>query len=68
MLKDRNQYRFIPHAANFEFLPRSGGLLFYEVNSRGARFRISENSFETVVTKLAPNQFHRLILKSSICS
>ena len=57
LLKDRNHYRFIPSTANFEFLPRSGGPLFYEVNFRVARFKISENSYETVVTNLDPDQF-----------
>ena len=56
LLKGRNHYRFIPYTANFEFLPHSGGPLFYEVNFRVARFKISENSFETVVTNLDPNQ------------
>ena len=56
LLKDRNHYRFIPSTASFEFLPR-GGPLFYEVNFRVARFKISETSYETVVTNLDPDHF-----------
>lgn len=66
LLKDRYHYRFIPSAANFEFLPRSGRPLFYEVNFRVARFKISENSYETVVTNLDPDQFPPSELKCSM--
>lgn len=53
---NKNQYRFLPRTATFDFLPsksrKADPMLFYTLHFRVVRFRISEDSFETVITNL----------------
>ena len=62
-----NLYRWIPTTATFDFL-RSGNrkhdpLTFYKLSFRVVRFRLSVDSFETVVTNLPADAFPPAKLK-----
>ncbi len=61
LLKDRNHYKFVPHTSNFDFLPERSSKhdpnVFYPLSFRIARFPITENTFETVVTNLDADDF-----------
>ena len=56
LLKDRNHYRYIAVNSPFDYLPsksrKSDALLFYELQFRVVRFRIGDDTFETVLTNL----------------
>lgn len=56
LCKDRNKYRFIPSNVTFDYLPtknrRHDPALFYELPFRIVRFKITDNTYETVVTNL----------------
>ena len=56
LLKDRNHYRYIAISSPFDYLPsksrKSDALLFYELRFRVVRFRIGDDTFETVLTNL----------------
>lgn len=55
-------YRFMPHKQVFDFLPpRSEGI--YTLSFRIARFKVNENSFETVITNLDRFTFTTDMLK-----
>lgn len=61
LLKDRNHYRFLPSKANFDYLPKKNrkheNAIFYSLPFRIVRFKITEDSYETVVTNLDELQF-----------
>ena len=61
LLKDKNHYRFLPSNANFDYLPAKSNYKdpasFYGLSFRIARFRISEDSYETVLTNLDEEQY-----------
>ena len=56
LCKDRNKYRFIPSTVVFDYLPtkhrRHDPALFYELRFRIVRFKITDETYETVVTNL----------------
>jgi len=49
-------YRFLPSNHNFEFLPK-GSADFYPISFRIVRFKISDDSTETLITNLDANDF-----------
>ena len=61
LCKDRNKYRFIPSTATFDYLPKKNRkldpTLFYELRFRIVRFKITDNTYETVVTNLDQYNF-----------
>lgn len=61
LLKDKNHYRFLPTNANFDYLPAKSSYKdpasFYELHFRIVRLRISEDTYETVVTNLDKGQY-----------
>ena len=61
LLKDRNAYRFVPSSHTFDYLParNSKGIPVppYVLSFRLVRFKISDDSFETVVTNLDADSF-----------
>ena len=67
LCKDRNKYRFIPPTVSFDYLPkqnrRHDPALFYELQFRIVRFKITDDTFETVVTTLDQNKFPAKELK-----
>lgn len=56
LYKNSNHYKLIPNGGSFDFLPstsrKADPMLFYELSFRVVRFRISEDSYETVITNL----------------
>ncbi len=66
LYKDSNHYKPIPNRCSFDFLPstsrKADPMLFYELSFRIVRFKISEDSYETVITNLdyPPDKLMRL--------
>ena len=62
-----NRYRWIPSTVTFDYLPdvnhKHDPLSFYTLSFRVVRFRLSEDSFETVVTNLPADAFPPARLK-----
>ena len=56
MRANPGKYRFLPSTQNFEFLPK-GSSGFYPVSFRIVRFRISDDSTETLITNLDRDSF-----------
>ena len=56
LCKDRNKYRFIPSTVTFDYLPKKNRkhdpTIFYELQFRVVRFKITEDTYETVITNL----------------
>lgn len=56
LAKDRNHYRYISHTSPFDYLPdksrKTDAIVFYTLKFRLIRFKLSENTYETVVTNL----------------
>jgi hypothetical protein len=56
LLKDKNHYRFIASSTPFDYLPQKlrkyDPVRFYELSFRVVRFRITPDTFETVLTNL----------------
>ena len=67
LCKDRNKYRFIPSTVAFDYLPKKNRkydpTLFYELRFRIVRFKITANTYETVVTNLDQYNFPAKELK-----
>ena len=61
LCKNRNLYRFLSANNPFDYLPRTSHkddpLIFYTLSFRIARLKITDDTYETVVTNLAPNTF-----------
>ena len=56
LFKQANSFKFVPSSSSFDFLPKKNrkhlSAVFYDISFRMVRFKISDNSFETVVTNL----------------
>ena len=67
LCKDRNKYRFIPSTVAFDYLPKKNRkhdpVLFYKLPFRIVRFKITDNTYETVVTNLDQYNFPAKELK-----
>ena len=67
LCKDRNKYRFIPSTVTFDYLPKKNRkhdpVLFYKLQFRIVRFKITDNTYETVVTNLDQYNFPAKELK-----
>ena len=54
--KDKNHYKYIPHSTPFDFLSnklrKNDPIQFYELYFRVVRFKIAEDTYETVLTNL----------------
>ena len=61
LLKDKNHYRFIASTTPFDYLPQKSRkydpVRFYELNFRVVRFRITSDTFETVLTNLDADNY-----------
>lgn len=61
LFKHKNKYRFVPSTSCFDFLPkkncRGEPAAFYKLPFRIVRFKITDDSYETVVTNLDPTDF-----------
>ena len=67
LFKHKNQYRFVPSTSRFDFLPKKNRkhdpTVFYNLPFRIVRFKITDDSYETVVTNLEPADFPPAELK-----
>lgn len=67
LFKDRNHFRFLPSTSTFDFLPKKSlskqGETFYLLPFRIVRFKIMEETYETVVTNLPKDSFPPPLLK-----
>ena len=67
LCKDKNKYRYIPSTVTFDYLPKKNRkrdpALFYELRFRAVRFKITEDTYETVITNLDPISFPSKELK-----
>ena len=56
LFKDKRHYKILPTGTKFDFLPakskHSSPATFYKLRFRVLRFKISENTYETIVTNL----------------
>lgn len=72
LLKDKNHYRMVSSTQPFDYLPlknkKAEPTKFYELNFRIVRFRISEDTYETVVTDLDKNLYSSSELKKLYAS
>lgn len=61
LCKRKNEFRFIPSHCSFDYLPRTrrklDPLQFYSLSFRVVRFKITEDTYETVVTNLDAHTF-----------
>lgn len=61
LLKDRNRYRFIAVTTPFDYLAtkcrKHDPVEFFELHFRVVRFKISENTYETILTNLNANDY-----------
>ena len=59
--KDKNHYKFVPHSTPFDYLDNKlrkyDSLQYYELNFRVVRFKLSDDSFETVLTNLNIDEY-----------
>lgn len=51
----KEKYIFVPSTSNFDFLDENRD--FYDLSFRAVRFKISEDTYETVVTNLSEEEF-----------
>lgn len=58
---DREKFKFVPHTSTFDYL--TDECEFYDISFRIARFPISENSYECVITNLPESEFDLTELK-----
>ena len=67
LCKSRNDYRFLPANCFFDYLPQTNRkhdpTVFYTLYFRVVRFKITDTTYETVVTNLAANNFSPKELK-----
>lgn len=72
LFKDKNHYKFIPHNINFDYLPahckKNDPLSFYDMNFRMVRFQITQDTYETVLTNLATDEYPSYKLKDLYAS
>lgn len=61
LFKDKNHYRFVPTTSTFDYLPlkskKADPTISYNLRFRIVRFKISENTYETVLTNLDAFQY-----------
>ena len=72
ILKDRNHYKFIASSSPFDYLPlhsrKADPLVFYLLKFRIVRFKISEDTYETVITNLPADKYPSEELKKLYAS
>ena len=61
LFKDRNHFRYIANSSPFDYLPqyshKADPLVFYTLKFRIVRFKISVDTYETVVTNLPEDKY-----------
>lgn len=65
--KDKNHYKFIPHSTTFDFLSnklrKNDPIQFYKLNFRIVRFKITKDTYETVLTNLSRMEYPAKTIK-----
>lgn len=65
--KDKNHYKLIPHSTPFDFLSnklrKNDPIQFYKLNFRIVRFKITEDTYETVLTNLSRIEYPTKTIK-----
>lgn len=60
-IKEKNHYKFIPHSTPFDYLDtklrKHEPIQFYELHFRIVRFKISDDSYETILTNLSSAEY-----------
>ena len=68
LCKDKNQYKFISQSMPFDYLPKcsrkADPVQFYRLDFRIVRFKIAEDTFETVLTNLNGKNYKPADIKS----
>lgn len=59
--ENKEKFKFVPHTSTFDYL--TDECKFYDISFRIARFPLSEDSFECVITNLPANEFDSAELK-----
>ena len=71
-LTDRNHYKNVPHSTPFDYLPlklkKHDPTVFYELDFRIVRFKITEDTYETVITNLGKSDYSPETLKALYAS
>lgn len=61
LFNEKNNYKFVPSSTRFDYLPAKSRKFdpatFYTLSFRIVRFKISESTFETIITNLPAEQF-----------
>jgi hypothetical protein len=61
LFKDKNHYKYIPTNTALDYLPihskKSDATKYYDINFRIVRFRISEDTYETILTNLDAKKY-----------
>lgn len=61
LLKNKNQYKYIATSTSFDYLPaksrKKDPVQFYELHFRVVRFKITEDTYETVLTNLCSDDY-----------
>ena len=56
LFKRKKNYKFVPSTTSFEYLPlkskKNDPAVFYELNFRIVRFKVTDELYETVLTNL----------------
>lgn len=64
---DRNRYKWIPANMTFDYLPKKSSkndpISFYNLKFRVVRFKLSDSSYESVVTNLPADTFPPALIK-----
>lgn len=72
LLKDRNRYRFIATSSPFDYLPlksrKHDPVQFYNLKFRIVRFKITEDTYETILTNLNEKNYPPKRLKEMYAS
>lgn len=67
-IKEKNHYKFIPHSTPFDYLDtklrKYEPIQFYELHFRIVRFKISDDSYETILTNLSSTEYRPDKLKA----
>lgn len=67
LFKDKNHYRLIASTVTFDYLPKKlrkhDPTVFYELNFRIVRFKVTDNLYETVLTNLDADAYPPAKLK-----
>lgn len=68
LFQNRNRFRFLPRNSTFDYLPtenrKHDPVLFYDLSFRLVRIRLSDDSFELLLTNLPKDDFPMNELKS----